>query len=117
MKILDETLKYFANQMTDDFKKSDIYKNFYLEATNLNCKIKVDWGKSDNLKDSNIYLGIIFCDEYDKTLEIYDEGEMSASTSIIEVDKKNRYYFSHWHKDDFVKDIIELINTIKKLKK
>lgn len=117
MNILDETLNYYANQMLTDFKKSDIYKKFYKEAVDLNCKMKVDCGKSVNLKDNNIYLGIIFCDDCDKPIEIYDEGEMSASISIINVDKKNRYYFSHWNQDDFVEDISWLINKIKKLKK
>lgn len=117
MKILDETLKFFANQMIDDFKKSNIYKKFYVDAAKLNCKIKVECGKSVNLKDQNIYFGIVFCDEYDKPIEIYDEGEMSASISIIKVDKKNRYYFSHWNQDDFVEDISSLISKIKELKK
>ena len=113
MKILDETLNYFANQMIDDFKKSDIYKKLCDEAAKLNCKIKVDCGKSVNLKDHNIYFEVVFCDEHDKPIEIHDEGEMSASISIITVDKKNRYYFSHWNQDDFVKDISWLINKIK----
>ena len=117
MNILDETLNYYANQMLTDFKKSDIDKKFYIEAVDLNCKMKVDYGRSVNLKDNNIYLGVIFCDECDKPIEIYDEGEMSVAISIISVDKKKRYYFSHWLQDDFVKDIIELINKIKKLKK
>ena len=68
MRILDETLNYFANQMIDDFKKSDIYKKLCAEAAQLNCKIKADCGKSVNIKDHNIYIGIVFCDEYDKCI-------------------------------------------------
>jgi len=74
--------------MLDDFKKKEIYKKFYIEAANLNCKIKVNCGKSIDLKDKSIYLGIVFCDENDKTIELYDEGEMSASISIVRVDEK-----------------------------
>ncbi len=117
MEILDKTLNYYVNQMIEDFKKSDVYKKLCVEAANLNCKIKVDCGRSVDLKDHNIYFGIVLCDEYDKPIDIYDEGEMSASISIINVDKKNRYYFSHWNQDDFVEDISWLINKIKKLKK
>ena len=117
MDILDETLNYYANLMLDDFRKSEIYKKFYEEATNLNCKMKVDCGKSIDLKDKNIYLGIVFCDENDEPIEIYDEGEMSASVSIIRVDKKKRYYFSHWHQDDFIEDIKWIISKIMELKK
>lgn len=117
MEILDESLNYYANLMLDDFKKSEIYKKFYVEAANLNCKIKVECGKSIDLKDKDIYLGIVFCDENDKPIEIYDEGEMSASISIVRVDEKNRYCFSHWFQDDFIEDIKLLINIIMKFKK
>ena len=113
MNILDETLNYYANLMLDDFRKSEIHE----EATNLNCKMKVDCGKSIDLKDENIYLGIVFCDENDEPIKIYDEGEMSASVSIIRVDKEKRYYFSHWHQDDFIEDIKFLISKITKSKK
>ena len=68
MNILDETLNYYANLMLDDFRKSEIHKKFYEEATNLNCKMKVDCGKSIDLKDENIYLGIVFCDENDEPI-------------------------------------------------
>ena len=112
MKILDDTLKYYATQILDDFKKSDFYKKIYAEATNLNYKIKTDCGKSIDLKDKYIYLGIVFCDENDKPIEIFDEGEMSASISIVRVDGQNRYYFSHWLQDDFIEDINLLINKI-----
>ena len=34
MNILDETLKYYTNQMLDGFKKSDFYKTIQVGATN-----------------------------------------------------------------------------------
>ena len=117
MEILDKTLKYYANQILDDFKKSDILKKIIVEAKELNCKISVKCGKSVNLKDDNIYLGIIFCEENDKPLEIFDEGEMSTSICIVKVDNKSRYYFSHWEQDDFIEDIMLIINKIKSEKK
>lgn len=117
MGILDDTLQYYTNQVLDDFKKSDVYKKLNTEVESLNCKIIVECSKSVDIKDNNIYLGITFCDECDKPIKIFDEGEMSTSISIVRVDKKNRYYFSHWQQDEFIDDITWLINKIKELKK
>lgn len=117
MNILDDTIKYYSNQIIDDFKKSDIYKKINDEVANLNCKIIVDCNKSINLRDKNIYLGITFFDEYDNPIEIYDEGQMSVSQCIVRVDKKDRYCFNYWHQDEFIEDIDWIIKKITEIKK
>ena len=54
MKILDDTLQYYADQILCDFKKSETYKRISDEAGNLNCKIIVNCDKSLNITDKNI---------------------------------------------------------------
>lgn len=112
---LDDTLKYYCKKELEEFVSSSIYSklNKLVESHRLN--LKLDFGNAVDEKDKNLYLSLSVFDKNGNLVEIFDDGFLTTSTTLIMVDKKDRYKFFSWKGKEFIDDLNWIIKNIKEI--
>lgn len=112
---LDDTLKYYCKKELEEFVSSSIYSklNKLVESHRLN--LKLDFGNAVDEKDKNLYLSLSVFDKNGNLVEIFDDGFLTTSTTLIMVDKKDRYKFFSWKGKEFIEDLNWIIKNIKEI--
>ena len=109
-------LHIYCDDEVDNFKKNALFTELQSLVNELNYILICDYGKALDNKSENLYLAITIYDNDNEMIEIYDEGFLSVSTMLVEVDKKHRFKFFTWQDEEFVEDVNWLINQLKLLK-
>lgn len=109
---VENTLKYYCELEIEKFNSSSIYYmlNELIKSKELN--LKIDFGKSKDEKDKNLYLSLSVHDKNDELIEIFDEGFLTTSTILVMIDKKERYKFFSWQDDEFIEDLNWIIKQL-----
>lgn len=112
-----DVLKYYCELEKEKFISSSIYYtlNELVKAQELN--LKIDFGRAKDERDKNLYLSLSVHDRNGKLIEIFDEGNLTTSTMLVLVDKKERYKFFSWSDVEFIDDLNWIITQIKNNKK
>ena len=110
-------LHIYCNDEINNLKENALFTELQSLVNELNYTLICDYGRAtDNKKSENLYLGITIYNNNNEIIEIYDEGFLSVSTMLVEVDKKHRFNFLSWQDKEFVEDLNWLINQLKLLK-
>lgn len=93
------------------FTKSDLYNLLIETANKTNYTIDIFHGVIKE-KNNDIYcISINVIDEYHKFIELYDDGQLSAFVTLVNV-KKNKAQFYKWNDIDFTEDIEKIIDFL-----
>lgn len=63
----------------------------------------------------NLYFYVNVFDKNNQIIEICDEVCFSIATTLISIDKKERIRFYSWKDEDFIEDLVLMINYLEKL--
>lgn len=114
-KILD-LLDTYCNAEIADFRCHQLYTELSNMANELGYHLECGHGRSLNDRDCNVYLYIHVYNQNKETVEVFDEGELSASTELVVIDRKERIRFFSWDDEDFVDSIHWMIRILQKIK-
>ena len=115
-KILD-LLDTYCNSEIADFRRHQLYNELYDIAKELGYHIKCEHGRGSNCRDLNVYLSICVYNQDKEAIEIFDEGELSAATELVVIDKKEKISFLSWDDEDFVDSIHWIIKMLQEIKR
>ena len=117
---LFNVLSLYCNNEIENLKNSELYMKLQKLVDELNYILVCEYGKElNNKKSENLYLSITVFNDKNEEIEIFDEGFLTASTTLVLIDKKNRYKFLSWQDDEFIEDlnwIIKQLNILAKNK-
>ena len=117
---LFNVLSLYCNNEIENLKNSELYMKLKKLVDELNYILVCKYGKElNNKKSENLYLSITVFNDKNEEIEIFDEGFLTASTTLVLIDKKNRYKFLSWQDDEFIEDlnwIIKQLNILAKNK-
>ena len=115
---LFKVLSLYCNNEIENLKKSELYIKLQKLVDELNYIIFCEYGKDlNNRKSENLYLSITVLNSKNEMVEIFDEGFLTASTSLVLVDKKKRYSFFSCKEEEFIKDLSWIIKELENIKK
>lgn len=115
---LPRVLSIYCNYEINNLKKNELFIKLNNLVNELNYILVCEYGKElNNKKSENIYLSVTVYDDKNKTIEIFDEGFLTASTILVWVDKKYRFKFFSWEDEEFVEDLNWLISQLEIIKK
>ena len=115
-KILD-LIDIYCNSEIADFSGHQLYTRLQDMVNALGYHLECEYGRGVTRDTfSNVYLSISVYDQYNETVEIYDEGCLSASTELVMIDKKERIRFLTWEDEDFIDSIHWMTRLLQKLK-
>ncbi len=111
---LEQTLDFYCRDEIATFQQSEYYSKLSCLAKKLNYIVKCSFGYG--LEDKRrIYLDFSIRNGNDEIVYVdnLDYEHLCDATCIIEFDKKQRYKFYSWEKDnDFIESILWAINEL-----
>ena len=113
---LSTVISLYCKNEVEKVKNDERFIKLNNLAKKHNLVVIVDYGtEKNNEKSKNQYLSISIHDTNGEMVELFfDEGFLSASTSLVLVDRKDRYKFFNWNDPEFIDDINWMIHQIKK---
>lgn len=84
----------YCNAEIENLKNNELYIKLQNLVNKLKYNLVCEYGKElDNAKSNDLYLSITVFNDKNEMIEIFDEGFLTASTKLVEVDKKERCNF------------------------
>lgn len=114
---VNDVLKYYCELEKEKFICSPIFSTFNELIKSQGLNIKIDFGRAKDKRDKSLYLSLSVHYKNGELIEIFDEGNLTTSTMLVLVDKKERYKFLSWSDDEFINDLNWIIIQIKNNKK
>lgn len=112
-----DLLDTFCNNEMADFMDHKLYYMLQSMTNELGYRLICKYGYGKEKRDSrNVYLSISVNDHNNVPIQIYDEGDLSASTELIKIDKRERVSFFAWNDEDFVDSIHWMIRMLREIK-
>ena len=114
---LFNVLSLYCNNEIENLKNSELYMKLKKLVDELNYILVCKYGKElNNKKSENLYLSITVFNDKNEEIEIFDEGFLTASTTLVLIDKKNRCKFLSWQDEEFIEDLNWLIKELENIK-
>lgn len=110
-----DLLDVYCNSEIAEFKSHQLYAKLCNMVKGLGYDLECGYGRSLNDRDRNVYLYICIHNQNMEIVEVFDEGELCASTKLIVIDKKDRIRFFSWADEDFVDSIHWMIRLLQEI--
>ena len=105
----------YCNAEIENLKNNELYIKLQNLVNKLKYNLVCEYGKElDNAKSNDLYLSITVFNDKNEMIEIFDEGFLTASTKLVEVDKKERCKFFSWKDEEFIEELNSIIQELEK---
>lgn len=106
----------YCNAEIENLKNNELYIKLQNLVNKLKYNLVCEYGKElDNAKSNDLYLSITVFNDKNEMIEIFDEGFLTASTKLVEVDKKERCNFFSWKDEEFIEELNSIIQELEKI--
>ena len=106
----------YCNAEIENLKNNELYIKLQNLVNKLKYNLVCEYGKElDNAKSNDLYLSITVFNDKNEMIEIFDEGFLTASTKLVEVDKKERCKFFSWKDEEFIEELNSIIQELEKI--
>ena len=106
----------YCNAEIENLKNNELYIKLQNLVNKLKYNLVCEYGKElDNAKSNDLYLSITVFNDKNEMIEIFDEGFLTASTKLVEVDKKERCKFFSWKDEEFIEELNTINEKLEKI--
>ena len=108
--ILGQMCAFYCEKIKQNFLKSDLIKQINHLTREKKLHLEIETGKSIIPGINAYYLSLEIKDSNNNLCKTH-EGGLSIATPLIWIDKKMRFSFHDWQNEEFLDELLWLINN------
>lgn len=109
---LSDTLDFYCASEMKNSKNNDLFRMIESLVEKLGYILEYKICKVNDKKRAEYILYLEVYNRNHEEIEIFDDGTLTAFTTLILVDKKERYKFFSWKDEEFLEDLQRIIDRL-----